>query len=115
MPCIQVKTNVTVSEQAAQAVKSGLGKMISAFPGKTEQWLMITLEDGCSMWFRGETGFPMAMVEVKILGNKIDRAASEKMTEKVCGLFQKELGVEPQNLYIRYTADPDWGWNGSNF
>ena len=30
-------------------------------------------------------------------------------------LFQKELGVAPQDMYIRYLATPDWGWNGGNF
>ena len=93
MPCIQIKTNVSV----------------------TEDWLMITLEDGCRMWFRGEKDKPMAIVEVKVFGDSVDRAASERMTREVCGLFQQQLGVDPRDLYVRYLATPDWGWNGGNF
>ena len=87
MPCIQIKTNVSVSEEAAQAVKSQLGQIITCLPEKTEDWLMITLEDGCRMWFRGEKDKPMAIVEVKVFGDSVDRAASERMTREVCGLL----------------------------
>lgn len=115
MPCIQIKTNVEVSQEAAQQVKSQLGRMISYLPDKSEPWLMVTLEDKCRMWFGGEGGKPIAMVEVKVLGNTIDRAGSEKMTREVCALFQQELGVDPKDMYVRYLATPDWGWNGGNF
>lgn len=115
MPCIQIKTNVAVTKEAAQEVKSRLGQIISYLPGKSESWLMITLEDNCRMWFRGDDSKPLAMVEVKVFGSSIDGTASEKMTQDVCALFQEQLGVDPQDMYIRYIASSDWGWNGSNF
>lgn len=115
MPCIQIKTNVTVANETAQAVKSQLGQIITCLPEKTEDWLMITLEDNCRMWFRGEDDKPLAIVEVKVFGTSIHRAASEKMTAQVCELFHKQLGVDPKDLYVRYLAIPDWGWNGGNF
>ena len=115
MPCIQVKTNAAVSPEAAQRLKSALGQAIACLPEKTEDWLMVALEDGCSMWFRGEGDKPLALVEVKVLGQKIDRAGSERMTAQISALFQKELGVDPRDMYIRYIATPDWGWNGGNF
>ena len=34
MPCIQIKTNVKVSGQTAETVKSELGKYIAYLPGK---------------------------------------------------------------------------------
>ena len=55
MPCIQIKTNVQVSNETAQTVKSQLGRIITHLPEKTEDWLMVTLEDQCRMWFRGES------------------------------------------------------------
>ena len=115
MPCIQIKTSVKVTEEAANTIKKELGQAITCLPGKTEDWLMVTLEDECRMLFRGETGKPIAFVDVKVFGNRIDSAGSEKMTEQVCRLFQETLGVDPKDLYIRYIASSDWGWNGSNF
>ena len=115
MPCIQIKTNVKVNEETAEAIKSQLGKDIALLPEKTEDWLMVTLEDSCRMWFRGDASHPLAIVEVKVFGAQRDSAASEKMTQAVCKLFQKELGVDPKDIYIRYLASPDWGWNNTNF
>lgn len=115
MPCIQIKTSVKVNEETANIIKTELGKAITCLPEKTEEWLMISLDDECRMWFRGETGKPIAMVEVKVFGNHIDSAASEKMTAQVCQLLEDTLNVNPKDLYIRYLASPDWGWNGSNF
>ncbi len=115
MPCIQIKTSAKVTEEAANIIKKELGQAITCLPEKTEGWLMITLEDECRMWFRGETGKPMAIIEVKVFGDHIDSAASEAMTGRVCRLFEETLHVDPKDLYIRYLASPDWGWNGSNF
>lgn len=115
MPCVQIKTNVPVSEETSQTLKSRFGQMIAYLPEKTEDWLMITLEDQCRMWFGGKSDQPLAMVEVKIFGDQVDAAGSQKMTEEICFLFQQELGVDPKNLYVRYLASPDWGWNGGNF
>ena len=53
MPCIQVKTNVNTSGEKAEAVKTALGQAISLLPGKSEDWLMVAIEDECQMYFGG--------------------------------------------------------------
>ena len=45
----------------------------------------------------------------------MDATGSQKMTQDVCALFQQELGVDPKDMYIRYLASLDWGWNNGNF
>ena len=115
MPCAQIKTNTAVNAEKAEKIKSELGKIITFLPEKTEPWLMVTLQDDCRIWFHGETGRPMAIVEVKVFGNKIDSEGSKKMTKAVCALFEQELGVDPKDIYIRYLASMDWGWNNENF
>ena len=47
MPCIQVKTNVSTSREKADAIKAALGQAIGFLPGKSEDWLMVAIEDGC--------------------------------------------------------------------
>ena len=44
MPFINVKTNQAVSKEQQTAIKAGLGKAITALPGKSEQWLMVGIE-----------------------------------------------------------------------
>ena len=50
-----------------------------------------------------------------MLGSEIDSAASQKMTVEVCRLFEDQLGVDPKDIYVRYLASKDWGWNNINF
>ena len=56
MPCIQVKTNVSTSREKADAIKAALGQAIGYLPGKSEDWLMVSIEDGCHMYFGGRGG-----------------------------------------------------------
>ena len=115
MPYIRITTNVSVDEEQAERVKQGLGEAIRIFPGKSEAWLMVSLEDHCRMWFQGKAGRPIAIADISIFGKAVDSVASEKMTAAVSSLLEKELGVRPEDLYIKYAASENWGWNGSNF
>ena len=115
MPCIQVKTNVKTSRQAAEEIKEALGQAIGYLPGKSEDWLMVAIEDGCHMYFGGRGGRPIAMVEVKILGSSIDKDGAKRMTGEITRVLGGVLGVSPDDMYIKYEASPDWGWNGTNF
>ena len=110
MPCIQIKTNVEAAKETAERIKAGLGQAIAFLPGKTEEWLMVAIEDRCQMYFGGETGRPIAIAEVKILGDTVDRQGAE-----ITRILEHNLGVAPRDLYIKYEAFPDWGWNGKNF
>ena len=115
MPCIQIKTNVKTDAKAAENITQTLGQAISNFPGKSEQWLLVSIQDDCTMFFGGQGEKPVAMVEVDILGSSIDKAGSVKITEKVTETLNQNLGIAPDDMYIRYRASEDWGWNGTNF
>lgn len=115
MPCIQIKTNVKVEEGKSREIKSSLGSAIACLPGKSEEWLMVVIEDDCQMYFKGETGRPFAIVEVKFLGTSVDKDGAREMTSKVTKVMETTLGVSPDEMYIKYEALPDWGWNGTNF
>ena len=49
MPFINVKTNIPVSENAQEALKTRLGQAIEAIPGKSEAWLMVGVEPELSL------------------------------------------------------------------
>ena len=115
MPCIQVKTNVKTDTKSAENIKKALGRAISCFPGKSEQWLLVSIQDDCTMFFGGQGEKPVAMVEVDILGSAIDKEGSVKITEMVTKALNENLGLAKDDMYIRYRASEDWGWNGTNF
>lgn len=112
MPFINVKTNVKVSAEKAEAIKSALGRAITAVPGKSESWLMVGIEDDYTLYFKGSDE-PAAMTEVSLFGNASGGALSE-LTGSITSIVNENLGISPDRVYVSYMTTPNWGWNGSN-
>ena len=112
MPFINTNTNVEISKEKELAIKARLGKAIELL-GKSEGWLMISFEDKCSMYFKGENT-PMAFVDISVFGKSTD-AQCEKMTVEVCKIFGEELSIPADKIYVKYSGSSQWGWNNMNF
>lgn len=112
MPFINVKTNVSAANKA-EDIKSQLGSAISAIPGKSEGWLMVGLEDGYKLWFKGSDA-PAAMVEVSIFGSASDSALDD-LTSRITAILTDTLGLSADRVYVSYMSTGSWGWNGNNF
>ncbi|MBR1662716.1 MAG: hypothetical protein IJ696_00120 [Ruminococcus sp.] len=113
MPFINVKTNAQVDKEKELAVKSALGQAITAIPGKSEGWLMIDIEQGRNMYFKG-TDEPCAMVSVSIYGSA-SSSAYDDLTGRIDDILSGTLGIDKSRIYTAYFPTSDWGWNGSNF
>lgn len=113
MPCIEVKTTVTLLEEKRDVLKEELGKAISLI-GKPESYLMINLSDNQDLYFAGNKLKKGAYVEVKALGN-IDSSKSNSLTEKICGIMKSTLDIPSDSIYVAYFSTNNWGWNGRNF
>ena len=111
MPFVNVKTNVDVKEKCEE-IKSELGQAITAIPGKSENWLMVGIEDNYKLYFRG-TDEPAAMVEVSVFGKPSENSL-ETLTSHITGIITRNLGISSDRIYVSYVSTPDWGWNGSN-
>ena len=114
MPFIDAKISKKITKEEEVELKTRLGQAISIIPGKSEQWLMAGFQDDYHLYFRGEDSSPMAFIEVRIFGGS-DRNAFERMTAEITKIFGDVLGIAPDHMYIKYSATPDWGWNGRNF
>lgn len=113
MPFINVKTNVSVPDDKAEAIKSQLGQAITAIPGKSEGWLMVGIEPDYKLWFKG-TDAPAAMTAVNIFGSASSSALS-KLTGLITDILSSQLGIPSDRIYVSYGCTENWGWNGSNF
>lgn len=114
MPYINLKTTKTLSAENCEKVKATFGKAIECFPGKSEAYLMVGIEDGAKLWFRGDASQDIAVVDVELLG-VVNSEASEKMTAEICNILEAELGISPDRVYVKYSGYADWGWNKRNF
>lgn len=113
MPFINTNTNVQISPENRGILKSKLGEAITIL-GKSEDWLMLSFEDECDMYFKGDSSSPMAFVDISVFGSSSDEAC-EKMTKKLCDIYNEVLGISPDKLYVKYSGSTQWGWNNMNF
>ena len=114
MPFINSKVNVKILPEQEIQLKMKLGKAIELIPGKNESWLMLSFEDECTLYFKGENSCKIAYVEVKVFGSE-NKAAFKLMTAAICQIYEEVLGIAPDKIYVKYEAVTNWGWNGMNF
>ena len=114
MRYIDIRTNVTLLPEKTEALKSSVAKALAAsFPGKTENWLMIGLSGGETLYFAGSDA-PCCMIDVSIFGAQSQKNY-DKMTAAVTELVAKECAIPANRIYVKYAEYDKWGWNGSNF
>lgn len=114
MPFINSKVTVKMSPEKKEKVKSRLGEAIAIIPGKSESWLMVGFEDEYDLYFKGNQDKETAFVEVKIFGSATPDAYA-KMTGAICQIFEEELQIPAERIYVKYEEVANWGWNGNNF
>ncbi|MCR1952608.1 MULTISPECIES: phenylpyruvate tautomerase MIF-related protein [Clostridium] len=114
MPFIDSKVTVKLSSEEKELLKTKLGNIITKIPGKSENYLMIGFQDEYSLYFRGEELKYGAFVEVKIFG-ETSKSDLEKVTKEICDLYEKELNIPKDAIYIKYEQVENWGFNGFNF
>lgn len=114
MPYINSTLTVKLTEEKKEIVKAKLGEIISEIPGKSEEWLMVGFNDDYSLYFRGAKKDKAAFVEIKIFGTA-ERKYKEAITSKICGLFENELSIPKDSIYITFEEVKDWAWNGTMF
>lgn len=111
MPFINVMTNSEINDK--NALKSELGKAITAIPGKSEAWLMVKLEDKADMYFKGSDE-PCAMFEISIFGSA-NKNAYEDLTKRICQISETYLSVSSDRTYVKYSEIDKWGYDNFNF
>lgn len=113
MPFIDSKITVPVSKEKRDAIKSELGTAISIV-GKPESFLMVGFEDNYDLYMGGNKLDKGAFVAVSLFGNASSEAYN-KMTAEICRIYEEQLGIPQNAVYITYSGVKDWGWNGRNF
>ena len=113
MPFIDSKVTVSLSAEKEENIKQKLGHAIGTL-GKTESFLMVGFEDDYSLYMGGNKLEKGAFVAVSLFGNASPDAYSQ-MTAKICDIYETELGIPQDAVYVTYSGISDWGWNGRNF
>ena len=113
MPFIDSKISKKMDADAKERIKSKLGEYISTLH-KTETYLMVGIEDDYDLWLAGKKLEDGAYVSVSLYGSA-SPSDYEKLTGQICSLYESELGIPKDCVYVTYHPVSDWGWNGRNF
>ncbi len=114
MPFIHVKVSEKVTDSQIETVKTELGKAITLLPGKSEGYLMVHIEDGCHLYFKGNQAAPTAMCEVSVFGSA-PRNACEALTAEICRILESEISVPQNRTYVKFSFIDTWGYDGYLF
>ena len=114
MPFIGSRVTVKITPEKEEILKDKLAKAADSILGKKEQYLMVGFEDEYKLYMSGEKLDKGAFIEIKVFG-KVSKEAFDQMTDAVCIIFEEELGIPQNKIYIKYEEVENWGWNGRNF
>ena len=105
-----------LSEEKKELLKTSVGQLITIFPGKSEDWLFVSIQDQRNLYFKGIKAEASAIIEVKIFG-KQEKEHKDLFTSKLCDFLENELRIQGQNVFFIFTEaeDGNWGWNGGLF
>ncbi len=111
MPFVEVKTSVHLTDDKKIELKSGLGEIITLIPGKTESVLMVGLLGDYDLYFGGDEIDKGAYVEVKMF-KTTTRELKAAVNDGICDLLKSSLSITPDNVYITFFEQPEWGFKG---
>ncbi len=114
MPMILTKTTTTITKEQEAILTKSFGEAIALLPGKSEEWLMLSFEDGQRMAFRGKCDGELCYIEVNLLG-AASREAYDRLTERLCEIVSEVLQIPSGGIYIKYEEAKTWGYDGFNF
>jgi len=114
MPYLKLETNQIISPESCQQQLQKLSKSVAEILGKSEDYVMISLESAKPMFFAGSSN-PTAFVELKSLGLPEEQTAT--FSKVLCTLIEAQMGIKADRIYIEFNgpARHMWGWNGKTF
>ena len=113
MPFIDSKITLPLVPEKKEALKTELGRAITLL-NKTENYLMVGIEDNYDLYMGGKKLDKGAYVSVSLLG-AANPDLCNKMIGRICEIFDELLGIPGNSIYVTYHGVKDWGYNGSNF
>ena len=111
MPFIIARVNVPVNMEQETEIKTRMGHAIQRIPGKSEQYLMLCMEDRCHFYLRGDGTQKAAYLEARIFGNE-DHAGFTAFATETAEIFHQVLGIPSGNIYIKFDDIGAWSVNG---
>lgn len=114
MPLLQIHTNQQLTADLQTTFLKQASKTVAEALGKSEQYVMIRLNQGQPMLFAGSNA-PLAFLELKSLG--LPEENTTQLSATLCELIQSQLTIPSDRIYIEFSNAQRhmWGWDRRTF
>lgn len=114
MPCLQVRTNVKLTEEQKQKACLDLSKIVAQLTGKPEAYVMVMVQE-CAMSFAGSAD-PCCFMDLRSIGC-ISKAQNKKHSATLTKYVADNFKVAENRVYISFAnvKGEDWGYGGDTF
>ena len=110
MPYIKFTTTKTLTLHQEIALKEFLGQNISILPGKTEENVMIHIEDNQVMYFKGQE-IECMKITVEVY-KPCDFEKKKEFCEKLMQAVEDITGIPVDQQFLTYLEHENWGKKG---
>ncbi|MGB5225297.1 MAG: phenylpyruvate tautomerase MIF-related protein [Arenicellales bacterium] len=114
MPLLTISTNISLDNEAAQALCLKASSHVASLLGKPESYVMVSLQASMIMSFAGDAA-PCASVQLKSLG--LPGQQTTEFSVSLCDFLHQQAGIPTERIYIEF-SDPErhmWGWDRRTF
>ncbi len=108
MPYIELKTTVPVDMSKKEELREDFGKAITLVPGKTEDVLMVEIEDQKDMWLGASKLDKGAYLSVDYFGVVEDKYL-DLLNDELFKILKEKLSLQQEQIYVTFTPRADWG------
>lgn len=110
MPYISFKTTKVLTLQQELDLKTMAGRLISLLPNKTEDYLMIHIEDNQLMYFKGKE-IDCMMITCKVYGHP-ELSYKQEFVKELMKEAERITKIPVDNQYLTFSEEDHWGMNG---
>ena len=114
MPYLLIQTNQAINIEKSQSLMQRASKTVAEILGKSENYVMVSLQDSVKMLFAGKTD-PTAFLHLKSL--ELPEASTADYAKTLCSMVEQELNIPPDRIFINFSSPERhmWGWNNKTF
>jgi len=106
MPFVHMQLSRPLEPAVKKELASTVGGLISILPNKSERGLMLRIEDGCGMFFRGAEA-DCVYVDVRLyLASPFDKKG--EFARALLEAIQRITGTEPGSVYMSFSEYGNW-------
>ena len=107
MPYLSMRVSRKLNEEERKTLEEEAGRLIALLPGKSEEGLMVDIDDGAGMRFRGVSGADCMYVDVRMYLAS-PHESKVKLADALLEAIRATTGIGADDVYMTFSEYPHW-------